>query len=776
MIIRYFIILLLIQLIYLIGFSEEVDINIFAYSVEDGYNYKAYVDGFNQYSRKNNLDIKVELNVMTRNNFTVSFENSYIMVESLLKKKNHKYDIFIYDYTYLKNYSPYLLDLKNLFPKEHIDMYNKQVLSQACEYDGKLLGFPISLCYTAIYANKVLLDKYNKSIPQTWNELIETSKEIIEKEKALNNTDLVGYNGFMYDADNGLCSIYEFIYSCRDSIDSPFPEFTSETTVNALKLLKRIKNEISSDEIFRSDSFFDINLFEGRGIFIRYWFSNILYSLENSPYILAKIPGIKEGISSTAFVSYNIGIVNDIDEIKKPAALKVIEYMTSREFQKSLILKNIIITGISSLYEDYEVCSIIPYCNVFSNVQPIIKPLYKTNDYVAYSEKFTNYFYEYLYNNGTETEESVLKKIDDITRIYYITTDLKETSSGLTILILFSTTLTIMILSLIFLFSKKYQGLFSFIFKPGWIMMIIGMIMILVSGFTYFGPVTILKCNLKFILLSSGLTFIYIPILYKFIINFPEINKYSKWVYNHKLIFFSIFILFDIFIDGLIQIKSYNIKDIIINDGENFQICYPSNVISIINWIMIIYILIIITIISLLIFIEWNAKDPFYDIKFIGSSIFINFISFTIHFILYFTVIENYVLYFKIQEVVIYFITITNYITLYGVKLIYPRLMKENKINEMIKNIRICDSYVKNSYMNVNMTTTNKSNTFAEREENLEEDDISNINISNINKSNKINERPSLSPSKSIYSRILDYHYNGSNNNDPEIKIESTIS
>ncbi|ORX84844.1 hypothetical protein BCR32DRAFT_111768 [Anaeromyces robustus] len=122
-------------------------------------------------------------------------------------------------------------------------------------------------------------------------------------------------------ADNGLCSIYEFIYSCRESYDAPFPELTSETTVNALKLLKKVKTEVSSDEIFRSDSFMDINLFTGRGIFIRYWFIYRLLNIENFPYVISSLPGIKEGISSAAFTGYNIGIVKNIDEKKKEAAL-----------------------------------------------------------------------------------------------------------------------------------------------------------------------------------------------------------------------------------------------------------------------------------------------------------------------------------------------------------------------------------------------------------------------------------------------------------------------
>jgi len=46
-----------------------------------------------------------------------------------------------------------------------------------------------------------------------------------------------------------MCSYYEFIYSCREAPNSPYPEIKSNTTINALKLIKKIKNEISSGKI-----------------------------------------------------------------------------------------------------------------------------------------------------------------------------------------------------------------------------------------------------------------------------------------------------------------------------------------------------------------------------------------------------------------------------------------------------------------------------------------------------------------------------------------------
>jgi len=46
-----------------------------------------------------------------------------------------------------------------------------------------------------------LLEKYDKRVPKTWDELIETSQYILEKERVLyNNTNLLAYNGLF----NGL--------------------------------------------------------------------------------------------------------------------------------------------------------------------------------------------------------------------------------------------------------------------------------------------------------------------------------------------------------------------------------------------------------------------------------------------------------------------------------------------------------------------------------------------------------------------------------------------
>jgi len=43
-----------------------------------------------------------------------------------------------------------------------------------------------------------------------------------------------------------MCSLYQFLYSYRKSPDSSFPEITSPEAIEALEMLKKIKNTIST--------------------------------------------------------------------------------------------------------------------------------------------------------------------------------------------------------------------------------------------------------------------------------------------------------------------------------------------------------------------------------------------------------------------------------------------------------------------------------------------------------------------------------------------------
>jgi len=471
-------------------------------------------------------------------------------------------------------------------------MYNPRIISETCIYKNKLVGLPFTSGYFLLYSNEILLNKYNKTIPKTWDELIKTSKYILEKE---NDPDLVGYNGVFDESENSICSLYEFIYSCRDSKDSPFPNIRSETTVNALNLLKKIKEEISSDDIFSSDINYSLSLlYSGKGLFIKFWIMPYTF-IANIPYKLTVLPGIKEGISGSCLAGYNLGIDKYIPEEKLDASIVAFKYLTSKEIQKKYSLASNIISGITSLYDDKEICENIN-CETFKSIQPISRPSTKKYNNSDYNKKIMHYFNQFLYKN--QTVYKVLEQIDDLTKIYNVSLnndDTKLLTMILIILVIFSS--SIMILSLLFLYNKKLKIYFQYMSNDLWIISIIGLILILNSSLTTLGPLTNFKCELYIILIAVGYTLNLAPILYKYIINFPEKNKISSWFMHHKYSFLAIFIVNDVMLSLLFSFKIYIVKEISIHEGKSYRICslngtYGLVVITLVFMLFFIFILI----------------------------------------------------------------------------------------------------------------------------------------------------------------------------------------
>jgi len=149
---------------------------------------------------------------------------------------------------------------------------------------------------------------------------------------------------------------------------------------------------------------------EVNAIFVKF------YSIEFPGYKMTALPGLKKGISGSAIVGYNIGISNAISEEKKKASVEVIKYLTSKEIQKKYVLSGDTISGITSLFHDEDVCSILN-CEAYSNIQPLVRKVDPYPfDIIKYNKKYVKYVYDNLFKDITISE--TLKNIDDITKIY----------------------------------------------------------------------------------------------------------------------------------------------------------------------------------------------------------------------------------------------------------------------------------------------------------------------------------------------------------------------
>jgi len=410
----------------------------------------------------------------------------------------------------------------------------------------------------------------------------------------------------------------------------------------------------------------------------------------NPFYKITTIPGRKEGISSSLILGNNVSASIYSSKEKQEAAIKVIEFITSKENIKELSLRNNVLTGISSIYDDEEVCKVMD-CELFKSIQPIVRPTKENENYDEYSMKLRYYVYDFVY--GDKSAKEVLKEIIDLRKIYSISLDTKETSIGVIFFCLLCVIICIMILSLIFLFIPSFKPFFTFLPNDFWILSILGIIMIFCISFTEMGDITVFKCHLRIILLTIGFSLNMVTFLYKLIITFPEENKISKWIEQHRYLFLLSFIIIDLIMNGLLLIQPYEIKNIEGN-GEHFNICELRNTYSvIIGYIFIFFKFIVFISIILLIFLEWNMKSIMIDLRFFISTIYIDALSFLLVLIMDIFNINNYIGYFIINTIIYIVYNISNYIFMFGFRIIFFFVNKvvgdkEEGINTIIINLK----------------------------------------------------------------------------------------
>jgi len=115
------------------------------------------------------------------------------------------------------------------------------------------------------------------------------------------------------------------------------------------------------------------------------------------------------------------------------------------------------------------------------------------------------------------------------------------------------------------------------------------MLILLGASIPTFGTPTIIKCNMYIASIILGHTFIMIPILYKYIIDFPKENNKSGWIYNHKYIFYIIFVLIDLILIFIISIDELHVQGILINEGKNYHVCRYNSTFGLIVTLVFIY-------------------------------------------------------------------------------------------------------------------------------------------------------------------------------------------
>jgi len=413
----------------------------------------------------------------------------------------------------------------------------------------------------------------------------------------------------------------------------------------------------------------------GKFLFAKFWYMPLLIH-----YNFTNLPGREEGLSGSVIGGYNLGINKYTNDKHRDAAITAFRFITSKEMQKKLVLENQeIISAIPSIYEDEDVC--LKYnCEVFKNLQLVTRPTDKFRDYDDYSEKYRDWIYEFLYGNKTAAE--VLKKIDDLTKIYYIEINPKNSLLGIYIFLITLLCSIFMLISLLLLRVKKFSSRLRFLSNDFWIISVVGSCIIMSSLYTELEKVTYSKCHIKPILLCIGYTLNLVPIACKLIVNFPEENKISVWVSKHRYSFLLIFLLIDLSENLLLYITPYEIEKNTNINGEIFQFCMMTSRFGrIVIYIMLISRILNFIFILFLIFVEWNIKQTKKDIKFLLSAISIDILCLIIINIIILTNlrVKSYTIYYIIYSILTATFSFSNYLFLYAIKIIIYYIKDDKK-------------------------------------------------------------------------------------------------
>ncbi|ORY73348.1 hypothetical protein LY90DRAFT_636059 [Neocallimastix californiae] len=343
---------------------------------------------------------------------------------------------------------------------------------------------------------------------------------------------------FFPPGENGFRSLYEYLYSYRESVNITYSGLENLISENAFYMMKKIKDELSSDEIFQKKvNFISQCLLNNNSLFIKF----INAKKYCSSYKKTILPGVKEGISGSALWGYNIGINKNLKKENRNNIKQILSYLCSKDTHRKITIEKKLLTPISSLYEEEEVCKNVD-CKLFKSIQPILRPTSEDNN--NYYFNFLNYFYEYLFQKRTLND--TIKGILDLTKIYYISIGTKENNAGLIITLLISFILMFISVSFFYLLNKNFLENFIFIPIDFWILSMLGSILILLVCFLDMGKYTVLKCHLKVFIFSVAFSLETIPLLYKLIENFPiKITFFTYINKNHH--YFLLFLLYLIF-------------------------------------------------------------------------------------------------------------------------------------------------------------------------------------------------------------------------------------
>ena len=344
--------------------DNKVDVSIACDSL--GKKKEQCVASVKRFEKKTGLNVKIiEAPTGSSNRLT--------WVLQQLASKSPDIDVYQIDTTWAGLLKDHLTPLGGLVSKEQLSLYHPTLISNNT-ISGELLALPWYVDIGMLIYRKDLLEKYNKPVPKTWDELAETAKYIQTKEREAGNKEIWGYV-FTGKAFEGLtCNVIELIHSHAKT--TPISE-KGDVTINTpenIGMFNKIKgwiNTITPKGVLNYAEEDSRGVFQsGNAVFVRHWpYVISLAEADESPLKgkigVSPLPaGPDENNKSVSTLGgWQLGLSKYSN--RKENAVRLITYLTSEEELKQRAISGNYYPPMISLYDDQEVQNSLPYWQEF---------------------------------------------------------------------------------------------------------------------------------------------------------------------------------------------------------------------------------------------------------------------------------------------------------------------------------------------------------------------------------------------------------------------------
>lgn len=317
-------------------------------------------EGTRAWSEKTGHDVQV---VSTPNSATERLS----LYQQLLAAQSGDVDVFQIDVVWPGMLANHMVDLSEY--TDGAEDKHFQSLIRNNTVDGRLVAMPWFTDAGVLYYRKDLLDKYDQTVPETWEQLTETAETVMKAERDAGNDKFWGFvwQGRAYE---GLtCDALEWVASHNGGT---IVNAEGDVTINnpqareALALASTWIDTISPRSVLNYTEEEARGVFQsGNALFMRNWpYAWSLAQSADSPVkgkvgVVALPKGGENGRHAGTLGGWQLAVSKYSENTALAADL--VRYLTSYEEQKRRAIEGSYNPTIPALYKDEEVLAAVPF-------------------------------------------------------------------------------------------------------------------------------------------------------------------------------------------------------------------------------------------------------------------------------------------------------------------------------------------------------------------------------------------------------------------------------